>query len=196
MHASRGEASTSTPALTQATREDQMAQADANYTTLSQLIRDPLVRAAFKAAERDGLAPLAVPSHGTTTVGMQGQLAGRGGMFGGGIIEQCREHGGAFSVGDAPADDSAAEDIDDDVEVEVGPFGRPHQLRDFPRPHLVGCSRRTSHASIDPRQASDHLLRGADQPPRCAASRVPQRSARSACVTWNYSNNRRLPFFR
>src|SRR5450759_2628279 len=29
------------------------------------------------------------------------------------------EHGGAFSVGDAPADDSAAEDIDDDVEVEV-----------------------------------------------------------------------------
>src|SRR5665811_389327 len=86
--------------------------------------------------ERRGLG-----SHGTTTVGMQGQLAGRRGMFGGGIIEQCREHGGAFSVGDAPADDSAAEDIDDDVEVEVGPFGRPHQLRDVPRPDLVGCSR-------------------------------------------------------
>src|SRR5664279_1562931 len=64
--------------------------------------------------ERRGLG-----SHGTTTVGMQGQLAGRRGMFGGGIIEQCREHGGAFSVGDAPADDSAAEDIDDDVEVEA-----------------------------------------------------------------------------
>src|SRR5660397_113444 len=62
--------------------------------------------------ERRGLG-----SHGTTTVGMQGQLAGRRGMFGGGIIEQCREHGGAFSVGDAPADDSAAEDIDDDVEA-------------------------------------------------------------------------------
>ena len=37
-----------------------MAQADVNYTTLSQLIRDPFVRAAFEAAERDGLAPLAV----------------------------------------------------------------------------------------------------------------------------------------
>jgi hypothetical protein len=37
-----------------------MAQADVNYTRLSQLIRDPLVRAAFEAAERDGLAPLAV----------------------------------------------------------------------------------------------------------------------------------------
>jgi hypothetical protein len=37
-----------------------MARADAHHTTLSQLIRDPFVRAAFQAAERDGLAPLAV----------------------------------------------------------------------------------------------------------------------------------------
>jgi hypothetical protein len=38
-----------------------MARADANHiTTLSSLIRDPFVRAAFEAAERDGLAPLAV----------------------------------------------------------------------------------------------------------------------------------------
>jgi hypothetical protein len=38
-----------------------MSRADADHTTnLSSLIRDPLVRAAFKAAERDGLAPLAV----------------------------------------------------------------------------------------------------------------------------------------
>jgi len=39
-----------------------MARADAHLTTnLSSLIRDPFVRAAFEAAERDGLAPLAVP---------------------------------------------------------------------------------------------------------------------------------------
>ena len=38
-----------------------MARADANHITpLSSLIRDPFVRAAFEAAERDGLAPLAV----------------------------------------------------------------------------------------------------------------------------------------
>jgi hypothetical protein len=36
-----------------------MAQATSNHT-LSSLIRDPFVRAAFEAAERDGLAPLAV----------------------------------------------------------------------------------------------------------------------------------------
>jgi hypothetical protein len=38
-----------------------MARADAHHTTnLSSLIRDPFVQAAFEAAERDGLAPLAV----------------------------------------------------------------------------------------------------------------------------------------
>jgi hypothetical protein len=38
-----------------------MSRADSQRTTnLSSLIRDPFVRAAFEAAERDGLAPLAV----------------------------------------------------------------------------------------------------------------------------------------
>jgi hypothetical protein len=37
-----------------------MAQADSNHIILSTLICDPFVRAAFEAAERDGLAPLAV----------------------------------------------------------------------------------------------------------------------------------------
>jgi len=40
-----------------------MARADAHHTTnLSSLIRDPFVRAAFEAAERDGQAPLSVTS--------------------------------------------------------------------------------------------------------------------------------------
>ncbi len=40
-----------------------MSRADKHHTTntnLSSLIVDPFVRAAFEAAERDGLAPLAV----------------------------------------------------------------------------------------------------------------------------------------
>jgi hypothetical protein len=49
------------PALTQATGVDPMSRADVHHNTnLSLLIRDPFVRAAFLAAERDGLAPLAV----------------------------------------------------------------------------------------------------------------------------------------
>jgi hypothetical protein len=38
-----------------------MARANSHHTTnLSTMIRDPFVRLAFEAAERDGLAPLAV----------------------------------------------------------------------------------------------------------------------------------------
>ena len=56
-----GKFAPSAPALTQATGVHSMARADANPTTnLSSMIRDPFVRAAFEAAERDGLAPLAV----------------------------------------------------------------------------------------------------------------------------------------
>jgi hypothetical protein len=41
-------------------------------------------------------------------------------------------------IGDAPADDPAAEDVEDDVEIEVGPFRGSHQLCDVPRPDLIG----------------------------------------------------------
>src|SRR3954463_1304895 len=42
-------------------------------------------------------------------------------------------------IGDAPADDPAAEDVENDVEIEVGPFRRSGQLRDIPRPDLIGA---------------------------------------------------------
>jgi hypothetical protein len=45
-------------------------------------------------------------------------------MFGDGFLEQRHELGGAFPVGDAPAHDPSAENIDDDVEIEVRPLGR------------------------------------------------------------------------
>jgi len=38
-----------------------------------------------------------------------------------------------------PAHHVAAEDVQDDVEVEVGPLGRPQQLRDVPGPNLIGA---------------------------------------------------------
>jgi hypothetical protein len=91
-------------------------------------------------------------SHGTATVGMQGQLAGRCGMLGRGILEQCREQGCAFFVSDAPADDPAAEDVDDDVESEIRPFGRPHQLGDVPGPYLVGGLRQQLRLFVNSRR--------------------------------------------
>ena len=67
-------------------------------------------------------------SHRAAAIGMQSELAFRGGMFGGGVLEQRGEQGGAFPIGDTPADDAPAENVDDDVEIEVGPFGWSHQL--------------------------------------------------------------------
>src|SRR3954454_13036928 len=42
-------------------------------------------------------------------------------------------------IGDAPADDPAAEDVENDVEIEVGPFRRSGQLCDIPGPDLIGA---------------------------------------------------------
>ena len=57
--------------------------------------------------------------HRPAAVGVEGQLAGRHGVLGEGVIEQRLEQGGALGIGDAPADDPAAEDVEDDVEIEV-----------------------------------------------------------------------------
>jgi len=77
--------------------------------------------------------------HGCTSISVQGELVGWNLMFGDGILEQWTEQGRGFSIGDAPADDAAAEDVEDDVEIEIGPFCWPHQLRYVPAPHLVGA---------------------------------------------------------
>src|ERR1700686_1026071 len=70
---------------------------------------------------------------------VQGQLVGRNKMLGEGVLEQHLEQTGTFGVGEIPADAPPAEDIDDYVKIEVGPFGRPHQLGDVPGPDLVGA---------------------------------------------------------
>jgi len=44
----------------------------------------------------------------------------------------------AFAVSQHQADDVAAEEVEDHVEVEAGPPGRPQELGDIRGPHLVG----------------------------------------------------------
>src|SRR5258708_5767762 len=92
---------------------------------------------------------VAFGSHRTTPIGVQGKLTFRRRIFGDGVLEQCGEQCGAFSVGDTPADDAPAEDVDDDVEVEVGPFGGSHQLGDIPGPDHVGCLRQQLGLFVD-----------------------------------------------
>src|SRR5450759_2798888 len=75
--------------------------------------------------------------HRAAAIGMQSKLAWGDIMLDDGVVEQGFEQRGAFRVGDAPGDDPAAENIDDDIEIEVAPFRRPHQLRYVPGPNLI-----------------------------------------------------------
>ena len=75
--------------------------------------------------------------HRSAAIGMQGELAGRHVVLGDGVVEQRLEERSALGISDAPTDHAAAEDVEDDVEIEVTPFGWPHQLGDVPGPNLV-----------------------------------------------------------
>ena len=57
--------------------------------------------------------------HRPAAIGVEGQLARRHGVLGQSVIEKGFEQDGALGIGDAPADDPAAEDVEDDVEIEV-----------------------------------------------------------------------------
>ena len=80
---------------------------------------------------------------------MQRQLVGRHGVFCHGILEECFELNGTFRMLDAPADHTAAEDVENDIKVEIGPFDRPHQFRDVPGPHLIGGLRQQFGLLVD-----------------------------------------------
>ncbi len=77
--------------------------------------------------------------HRGAPVGMQGELAGGHVVPGDDVLKQLLEQAGVFGVRDTPSDDAAAEDVDDDVEIKVGPLNGAHQLCDVPGPHLVGA---------------------------------------------------------
>jgi hypothetical protein len=76
--------------------------------------------------------------HWATTIGVQRELTSWHSMFGDCLLEQRPKQRGAFGICDAPANHPAAENIQDHVKKEIGPFRRPHQFGDVPRPDLVG----------------------------------------------------------
>jgi hypothetical protein len=75
--------------------------------------------------------------HGRAAVGMEGQLPGWDRLLGDGFGDQAVGQGGLLAVGDHPANHVAAVDIEDDVQVEVGPLGRSEQFGDVPAPDLI-----------------------------------------------------------
>ena len=57
--------------------------------------------------------------HGAAAIGVQRQLTGWNGMLGERLVKEGLEQSGVFRVGDAPTDDAAAEDVEDDIQVEI-----------------------------------------------------------------------------
>ena len=62
-------------------------------------------------------------------------------MLGEGLGDQAFGERGLLLVGNHPADDVATEDVEDDVEIEIGPFRGTEQLGDIPAPDFVGTGR-------------------------------------------------------
>ncbi len=74
---------------------------------------------------------------GAAAVGVERELPGLDALAAARLVDELAGEGRALLVRDHPADDVAAEDVEDDVQVEVGPLLRPEQLGDVPAPQLV-----------------------------------------------------------
>ena len=66
----------------------------------------------------------AFAGHGCAAVGVRGEHLGRDALLEAGLLDQRCGQGGVLPVGDHPADHVSAEDIEHDVELEVGPAFR------------------------------------------------------------------------
>src|SRR5262249_56891236 len=63
------------------------------------------------------------------------------GLPGDRLGDQARGQVGLLTVGEHPADHVATVDVEDDVEVVVGPLGWAEQFGDVPAPDLIGGGR-------------------------------------------------------
>ena len=74
-------------------------------------------------------------------VGMRGELSRIDSLPAAGLRDELLGQGGALLRGQQPAGHVAAEDVQEHVEVVVGPLHRAEQLGDVPGPHLVRSGR-------------------------------------------------------
>ena len=101
------------------------------------VVRDVGPAVALDDIEIDQKGGHGLGAHAGTAIGMQGELAGfdvmPGDCFGNKLLSQF----GAFAWRDHPADDMAAEDVEDHVEMEGGPLRTASTINES---HLV-CGR-------------------------------------------------------
>ena len=76
--------------------------------------------------------------HRAPAVGVDRELPRYDALLCDGLLDELLGHVGRLAVLDHPADHVAAEDVQDDIQVKVGPLRRSEQLGDIPAPELVG----------------------------------------------------------
>ena len=102
------------------------------------VVRDVGSAVALGDIEIDQQAGHRLGAHGGTAIGMQGQPARLDIMARHGVSDELLGQLRTLARGDEPAHDEAAEDVQDDVQVEARPLGRSLELGDIPGPDLVG----------------------------------------------------------
>ena len=78
--------------------------------------------------------------HGGAAVGMKGELVALDALALTGLANQLLGETGGLSMRDHPADDLSAEDVENHVEVVIGPLRWAVELGDVPAPELIGAS--------------------------------------------------------
>ena len=79
-------------------------------------------------------------AHRRAAVGVDGELTGRNILLGAGFFDQSGSQCGGFAQRHHPADDVAAEDIQNHVQIKIGPLGGAAQLGDVLAPQLIRLS--------------------------------------------------------
>lgn len=77
--------------------------------------------------------------HRTAPIGMQSEGSGINFLLAAGFIDQPFGQCSRFSVRNHPPDDVSAEDVQDDVEIEVAPFYGAEKLGNVPGPDPIGA---------------------------------------------------------
>src|SRR5437868_6623610 len=80
---------------------------------------------------------------------MQRESARSDVLFADGIADELLGELRTLTLGDHPADDVAAENIEQVIEVVCLPFSRPFELGDVPRPHFARPARQQLRSCID-----------------------------------------------
>ena len=81
----------------------------------------------------------ALAGHRRAAVRMQGEHLGLDALLETGFLDQRRSERGVLPIGNHPAHDVAAEDVEQDIEVEGRPAFGPPEPGDIPGPGLVGA---------------------------------------------------------